>query len=528
MANATLSTARQELRSGVTSEYLKARQSPGYLGTTVLNPNRIWQITESGIGVQGAVQRLATGITNGVALPAVTDLGLRDVASIGAIAGGLQGALQGGLSGAIQGGVAGALNNAIATSGIPDALNNAAAQLGVALPGIPGLPALGGSVGGLSPSGASGGAAASARAGITRAGLAPSGDVNPARTLIQDASSQEVTITIDSFLQSLQGSLSSIAGAGGIAGVLGGAIQNLLGSTGLTGALGGLVQGLGSGLSNALGGLTQSLGNAAQGLMQGLGNAIQGIPGVGPVLGNMSNAISGFAGNLSTAYSNLPTAAQAGINGAIAAVGANVVNRLDIPGVPRINPTVAGIATTALRFADNPVAQLNQIATTARELDKRTFGETRDSTFANVASAASRASREMQQSVQRNDNGTYQLIQDPEDAGADIAKTKVVKNGELQPTTNSFVDTLNSIQLQSFQTYEKILQSRFTSYGDAAPALATQAYREYIEFNSLRTPDTKLFVSQIQLNDAQLIKQLADRFLLFYRSSRSRYSLENL
>lgn len=502
-------------------------QAEQALGNGVLNPSRIWQISESGIGVQGAAQRLATGITNGVALPAITDLGLREATSIGAIAGGLQGALQGGLSGAIQGGVTGALNNAIAASGIPDALNNAAAQLGVALPGVPGLPALGG-VGGLSPSGASGGAAASARAGITRAGLAPSGDVNPARTLIQDASSQEVTITVDSFLQSLQGSLSSIAGAGGIAGVLGGAIQNLLGSTGLTGALGGIVQGLGSGLSNALGGLTQSLGNAAQGLMQGLGNAIQSIPGVGPVLGNMSNAISGFAGNLSTAYGNLPTAAQAGINGAIAAVGANVVNRLDIPGVPRINPTVAGIATAALRFADNPVAQLNQIATTARELDKRTFGETRDPTFANVASAASRASREMQQSVQRNDNGTYQLIQDPEDAGADIAKTKVVKNGELQPTTNSFVESLNSIQLQSFQTYEKILQSRFISYGDAAPALATQAYREYIEFNSLRTPETKLFVAQIQLNDAQLIKQLADRFLLFYRSSRSRYSLENL
>jgi hypothetical protein len=524
MANATLSTAQQELRN-IASRFQE--DPPGYLGTNVLNPNRVWQITESGIGVQGAVQRLATGITNGVALPAITDLGLREATSIGAIAGGLQGALQGGLSGAIQGGVTGALNNAIAASGIPDALNNAAAQLGVALPGVPGLPALGG-VGGLSPSGASGGAAASARAGITRAGLAPSGDVNPARTLIQDASSQEVTITVDSFLQSLQGSLSSIAGAGGIAGVLGGAIQNLLGSTGLTGALGGIVQGLSSGLSNALGGLTQSLGNAAQGLMQGLGNAIKSIPGVGPVLGNMSNAISGFAGNLSTAYGNLPTAAQAGINGAIAAVGANVVNRLDIPGVPRINPTVAGVATAALRFADNPVAQLNQIATTARELDKRTFGETRDSTFANVASAASRASREMQQSVQRNDNGTYQLIQDPEDAGADIAKTKVVKNGELQPTTNSFVDTLNSIQLQSFQTYEKILQSRFISYGDAAPALATQAYREYIEFNSLRTPETKLFVAQIQLNDAQLIKQLADRFLLFYRSSRSRYSLENL
>ena len=482
------------------------------LGNGVLNPNRVWQITDAGIGTQGEVQRVARGITDGVALPAITDLGLREAATVGAIAGGLQGALQGGLRGAIEGGITGALNTAIASSGIADTLNNAAAQLGVALPGVPGLPALGGS----SISGASGGAAASARAGVARP------------TTILDPTGAEVTITTDSFLQSLQGSLSSIAGAGGLGGILGGAIQGLLNSTGLTGALGGLVQGLSAGLSNALGGLTQALGNAAQGLMQGLGNAIQSIPGVGPILGNMSNAISGFAGNLSSAYSNLPTAAQAGINGAIAAVGANVVNRLDIPGVPRINPTVAGVATAALKFADNPAAQLNQIATSARELDRKTFGETRDPTFANIASAASRASREMANNTQRDANGNFTLIQDKDQAQASINRTQVVINGELQPASNSFVDNLNSIQLQSFETYDRIIRSRFSSYGGTAPALAAQAYREYIEFESLRTPDTKLFINTIDYTDAQLIKQLADRFLTFYRSSRSRYSLENL
>jgi hypothetical protein len=289
-----------------------------------------------------------------------------------------------------------------------------------------------------------------------------------------------------------------------------------------------MVQGLSAGLSNALGGLTQALGNAAQGLMQGLGNAIQSIPGVGPILGNMSNAISGFAGNLSSAYSNLPTAAQAGINGAIAAVGANVVNRLDIPGVPRINPTIAGVATAALRFADNPAAQLNQIATSARELDRRTYGETRDPTFANIASAASRASREMANNIQRDANGNFQLIQDKDQAAASINRTQVVRNGELQPASNNFVDNLNSIQLQSFQTYERIINSRFSSYSSDASNLATQAYREYIEFDSLRTPETKVFINQVDPNDARLIKQLADRFLTFYRSSRSRYSLENL
>ncbi len=486
------------------------------LGNGVLTPNRVWQITESGIGNQGEVQRLARGIGTGTAAPAITDLGLRDAATIGLIAGGLQGAVSGGLRGAIAGGVSGALNTAIASSGIADVLNSAAAQNGIALPTVPGLPALGPGVPGVSPSGASGGAASSARAGVTRP------------TTIVDPTGAEVNITIDSFLQSLQGSLSTIQGSGGLAGVLGSSIQNLLNSTGLTGSLGGLVQGLGNGLSNALGGLTQALGNAAQGLMQGLGNAIQSIPGVGPALGNMSNAISSFAGNISGAYNNLPTAAQAGINGAIAAVGANVVNRLDIPGLPRINPAVAGVATAALRFADNPAAQLNQIATSARELDRRTFGETRDPTFANIASTASRASREMSNSIQRDQSGNYQLIQDTDDAQANINNTQVVRNGELQPASNSFTENFNSIQLQSYQTYERIIRSRFTSYSPSASELAVQAYSEYVEFESLRTPETKVFLTQVELNDAQLIKQLADRFLLFYRSSRSRYSLENL
>lgn len=509
MSNASIDPNFNRLRIEAERALVLAEQE---LGNRVINPTRVWPITESGIGTQGEVQRNVRGVAEGVVLPALTDLGLRDATVVGAFAGGLQGALQGGLRGAIEGGITGALNTAIASSGIADTLNNAAAQLGVALPSVPGLPALGG----FSRSGASGGAAAGARAGVARP------------TTITDPTGQEVTITTDSFLQGLQGSLSSISGAGGFGGILGGAIQGLLNSTGLTGALGGLMQGVSAGLSNALGGLTQALGNAAQGLMQGLGNAIQSIPGVGPILGNMSNAISNFAGNLSSAYSNLPTAAQAGVNGAIAAVGANVVNRLDIPGVPRINPVVAGVATAALKFAENPSAQLNQIATSARELDRRTFSETRDPTFANIASAASRASREMANNTQRDANGNYTLIQDKDQAQANVNRTQVIKNGELQPVSNTFVDNLNSIQLQSFETYDRIIRSRFTSYGGTAPELASQAYREYIEFESLRTPDTKLFINNINYNDAQLIKQLADRFLTFYRSSRSRYSLENL
>lgn len=510
-AQRSLNLARQELM----------QTAPSFANIA----SRTFSVTNGAIDLPGTAERFVTGIASGQVAPAIRDIGINPV-SAGAIAGGLNAVLSGGgVQGALQGAVSGALNNVIAQSGIGDALNNAAAQLGVELPSVPGLPGLGG---GFSPSGASGGAAASARGGITRSGTAPDSNVNPARTAIQDPAGQDVTITIDSFLQGLQGSLSSIAGAGGIAGLIGGMMSNLLSSTGLTGALGGLVSGLSEGLSSALGGLTNALGQAASGLAQGLGNAIQSIPGIGPAITGMSNAIGNFTGNLSSAFNNLSPALQAGVNGAVAAVGANVVNRLDVPGLPRINPAIAGATIAAVSFANNPVAQLNEIATTARTLDRRTFGETRDPTFANVASAASRAANEMQQNIQRSDTGGYQLIKDTEDANANINKTSEIVNGSVQSVSTSFVDNLNDIQLQSYETYARILRSKFISYYPQAPDLAVQSYNEYIEFNSLRTPETKQFVTIIDLNDANLIKQLADRFLTFYRSDRSRYTLSNL
>ena len=527
MTNAIIDTSNfNRARAEAERALVQAQQQLGTrLPQVATAASRTFSVTNGAIDLPGTAERFATGISSGQIAPAIRDIGINPAAA-GAIAGGLDVIFAGGnVQNVLQGAVSGALNNVIAQSGIGDALNNAAAQFGISLPAVPGLPALGGAGGSLS--GASGGASASARGGITRAGLPADSNVAPARTAIQDGAGTDVEITIDSFLQSLQGSLSSIAGAGGIGGLLGGMLNSLLSSTGLTGALGGLVSGLSEGLSNALGGLTDALGQAASGLMQGLGNAIQSIPGVGPAITSMTSAIGDFAGNLSSSYNNLSPALQEGVDGAIAAVGASVVNRV-APGLPRINPAVAGAAVAAVSFADNPVAQLNNIANTARNLDRRTFGETRDPTFANVASAASRAAREMQKNVQRTEDGNYQLIRDPEDAKANINNTVEVVNGELQPVSTSFIDNLNDIQLQSYETYGRILRSKFISYNSEAPDLAVQAYNEYIEFDSLRTPETKQFVSIIEPNDAALIKQLADRFLTFYRSSRSRYTLTNL
>lgn len=483
--------------------------------------SRTWAVTANGISQAGAANKFVSGATVASISSAVQDISVSLSIKDNLIVGGIAGALNGGLKGAIEGGLNSALNAAIAQSGIADQLNSVAGQLGVNLPAVPGLPALGGS----SISGASGGAAAAARAGVTRSGTIPTDSPAAARTSIQDPTQADVEITVDSFLQGLQGSLSSLAQ--GIGGLLGGAMQQLMSSTALSGALGGLMNGLSEGLGKALGGLANALGDAANGIMTGLGNAIKSIPGVGPVLSNMTNAIGDFAGNISKGFNDLPQGVQAGVNGAIAATGAALLNKTNI-GLPKISPAIAGTVVASLTMADNPAAQLRQIASTAKEVDRKTFPETRDPRFANIASAATKAAKEMEKNIRRNDDGDFQMNRNPERAESNIQKTQVITNGAITPTTNTFVDNLNSIQLQSYETYARILNGKFASYGGDAQILANQAYREYIEFEQLVSPQTKAFVLEIKNTDSKLIKSLADRFLLFYRSSKSRYTMDGL
>jgi len=149
-----------------------------------------------------------------------------------------------------------------------------------------------------------------------RSRLTPSTDVLPIRTAIQDILSGDIAITFDSFLQGLQGSLSSIlqSGLDGLLSKLPAGISDLLNSTGLTGALSGMVDQLSSGLSNALGQMAGALQGAAQQLASGLGEAISSIPGIGPVFDSFTSNLGALTQNLSTAYSNLSPALQAGVD----------------------------------------------------------------------------------------------------------------------------------------------------------------------------------------------------------------------
>ena len=230
---------------------------------------------------------------------------------------------------------------------------------------------------------------------------------NPAevRTEIQDATSNTVDYIKDSFLQGLQGGLSSIAGSflGGILGKLPSVMGDLLSSTGLSGALGSALGAIDGAIGNALGAVSGALGDMAGKLASGLGAAISGIPGVGPVFDQFSRGVGDFTKNLSGALNGLPTDLQKVLGGAAANVGANLVGK--IFNKPKITSKAGKQIANDIIFNDNPVGQLNNMANLAKQIDKKTFKTTNDPTFANMATACKRCAKKFGTKLVKKKNG---------------------------------------------------------------------------------------------------------------------------
>lgn len=350
-----------------------------------------------------------------------------------------------------------------------------------------------------------------------RSRLTPSTDVLPARLSIQDILSGDVAITLDSFLQGLQGSLSSILQSGlqGLLSNLPAGIQDLLSSTGLTGALSGMVDQLSAGLSDALGQMAGALQGAAQQLASGLGEAISSIPGIGPAFDSFTQGLSGFTENLQNAYSNLAPALQAGVDGLVAGVGANLVNKINIPGLPNIDPQLAGGAVAALRFASNPAVDLGILSDAARNLHEKIFGQTGETVFADVASTARRSANEMSRVVQRSTTGEYEFVKSVEEAQSNVNQTYAVENGSVVDTPQTFVDTLNSVQRQSFETYQRIALNRIQDDG------VVVLYEELVTNGAPASPATRELYTNLSMADRQFLDNLVTRFNNFYASQRS-------
>lgn len=356
---------------------------------------------------------------------------------------------------------------------------------------------------------------------VIRSGLTPSTDTIAARTNILDFVSGDVTITVDSFLQGLQGSLSSVlqSGLNGLLSKLPGGIQDLLNSTGLTGALSGMVDSLSAGLSNALGQMTSALQGAASELASGLGEAISNIPGIGPVFDNFTKSLGNFGDTLSTAYNGLPPILQAGVDGAIAGVGANLLNKVNIPGLPNIDPAIAAGTIAGLRFKNNPAVNLDSLSSTARQLHDKIYDSTRSTVFANIASSARRSSKEMNNVIQQSSTGEFEFVKSVPEAQSDITQTYVIDNNKIVNTPQTFADTLNSIQRQSFETYQRIGLDRIQD------TLVPQLYEELVTSGAPATPSTRILYTNLSTENRQFLDNIVTRFNNFYASQRSGISL---
>lgn len=240
---------------------------------------------------------------------------------------------------------------------------------------------------------------------VTRAGTTPSADTVPTRTAIIDPAQSDVVLAPDTFLQSLQGSLSSILNGAlnNLLSSLPPVMQDLLNATGLTGALSGLVDQISSTVSQAIGSLTDSLAGAVQHIAGDIGNAITSIPGVGPVIDSFGSAVGNLTENLQAGFAGLPADLQGFVEDQVGNVGASI---LRAPNLHSIIPnTIQDGILRQLNFPENPVGNLDQIAGAAREMDRAFFPQTGNPIFADLGARANEAGQQLAGIIEQRGQG---------------------------------------------------------------------------------------------------------------------------
>ena len=269
----------------------------------------------------------------------------------------------------------------------------------------------------------------------TFAGLTPGLEFLAPRTAIQSLTGEGVLLNPDSFLQGLQGSLSSILG-GALNNLLSGlppVMQDFLNATGITGALSGMVEQLSAGLSQALGSISQGLSNAVGHIAGELGNALTSIPGVGPVIEELGNAASGIVSSLQEGFNSLTPELQAIASDAVGAVGASVLRSPNLAST--ISAATSGQILGQMRFAENPADGFNRLASAARGADESFFPQTGNPVFADLAARAITAEREFQRVLQQ-DGDRFAFALNPQRAETALAEAssniRRVSGGAIQ------------------------------------------------------------------------------------------------
>lgn len=348
------------------------------------------------------------------------------------------GAIQGGIDGGLQGAVQGAAQNII-SAGLAKAAGS--------LQGVPNPGAFVGGTGWISQGTLAGGYSEQFRAqqlaGNSNAELIDtySGTINSTkdkysekRTEIKDQPGDTVDYIKDSFLQGLQGGLSSILGQGltGLFNNLPGVMQQLLTTTGLTGAMGQALAQIDGAIGQALGGVSSAFGKLGGELAQGLGTALGGIPGVGPVFEQLGKGISSFTKNMESGLNGLPDPLKLILGNAAANAGANLVNKATKgTKIPKVDSVAIAKEVT---FGDNPAGQLRTISNIARDLDRKTYKTTGNQIFGDVSAQCALCAREFDKKLVKKKNNQFGF--NLQQKGV-IENTRTVVNGQVYTITNN-------------------------------------------------------------------------------------------
>ena len=243
-----------------------------------------------------------------------------------------------------------------------------------------------------------------AQSGFSFAGLPASRtQLLPADTVIKDVTDEEVEITIDTYLQGVQGSLSS-TGSGLSPNIFGSSIGNMLAGSAISGALGAVTSSLSPGLGNAMNNFAGSLGNAVGKLTGDIGEGLTKIPGVGPVLGQVNKDLDSFSKNIGFSIGGVPVSGQQILGGVVLGVGANIIGKkLRKPKVSNQNQNTI---RRNMEFRDNPAAQLENISNSCKRLGNKTK-ELNDPAFRALSQSAKRASKEMRKCLVKKNNGRW-------------------------------------------------------------------------------------------------------------------------
>lgn len=349
-----------------------------------------------------------------------------------------------------------------------------------------------------------------------KSGLTP-GEPKDERTKVLDPLLAEVISSIDTFLQSLPGSLSSILSSGlqSLFDKLPGTIQNLLNSTGLTSVLGGMVETLSAELSNAMTELSSKLQSAAGELLSGLGEKISQIPGIGPLFQNFSNSIGDLSTNLNDAFGQMPANIQEISKNVSAQIAPNLRNGIDTNVLGQIPEQIQKQFSNIVEFKDNPVASLINLTGAAKDIQQKILNFLPTNIFGDISSTANVAKKAMDKVITTKPNGNYGLVNSYEKAVANVNNTYTVDNGEVKTVPETFADSLNSVQRQSFETYQRIALDRVDS------EFAPQLYEELVLTGYPNTDETKDLYNNLEQDDKDFISLIVQRFKTFLQDSSS-------